>query len=260
MVNIKINKQGLTKRRACEITAEELQMSETAIKNHIRNYREYGVKGLYDRPRSGAPPIYDSDVIDATIADLEQKGRVTPRLLAAKVQELQGGERRMSVRHARRELGARRKSPKKAQHANVAAAKPHAVYRWRWIVLVVEPVVIYSYGGRATPIALPRQVGQPAASACRRRARPRCDGLVLCRIGGLSSPAGVMRDGDPTRPALFAADAPQSVRRRRGFHELFDPSGDPVPPVSPQQGVFPELCDDSYEIDQADLQYDAGSI
>ena len=56
MVNIKMNRDGPTKRRACEITAEELQMSETPIKNHVRNYREYGVKGLYDRPRSGAPP------------------------------------------------------------------------------------------------------------------------------------------------------------------------------------------------------------
>ena len=135
MVNIKMNKLGFTKRRACEVTAEELQMSESSIKNYILNYREYGVGGLYDRPKSGAPPIYDSDVIDAAIADLEQKGRVTPRLLAAKVQELQGGKRRMSVRHARRELRTRRMSPKKAQHANVAAAKPHAVYRWRLIVL-----------------------------------------------------------------------------------------------------------------------------
>ena len=135
MVNIKMNKLGFTKRRACEVTAEELQMSESSIENYILNYREYGVGGLYDRPKSGAPPIYDSDVIDAAIADLEQKGRVTPRLLAAKVQELQGGKRRMSVRHARRELRTRRMSPKKAQHANVAAAKPHAVYRWRLIVL-----------------------------------------------------------------------------------------------------------------------------
>ena len=55
MVNIKMNKQGLTKRKSCEITAEELQMSETSINNHIQNYKEYGVKGLYDRPRSGAP-------------------------------------------------------------------------------------------------------------------------------------------------------------------------------------------------------------
>ena len=76
---------------------------------------------------------------------------------------------------------------------------------------------------------------------------------VLCRIGGSGSPAGAVRDEDPARPALFAADAPPSVRRRRGFHELFDPSGDPVPPVPPQQGVFPELCNDAYEVDQADL-------
>ena len=71
MVNIKMNMLGFTKRRACEVTAEELQMSESSIKNYILNYREYGVGGLYDRPKSGAPPIYDSDVIDAAIADLE---------------------------------------------------------------------------------------------------------------------------------------------------------------------------------------------
>ena len=111
MVSIKMNKQGLTKRRACEVTAEELQMSETAIKNHIRSYRKYGVKGLYDRPRSGAPPIYDSDAVDAAIADLEREGgrRITASLLAARVQELQGGGPRMSARHARRELEARRR-------------------------------------------------------------------------------------------------------------------------------------------------------
>ena len=135
MVNIKMNKLGFTKRRACEVTAEELQMSESSIRNYIRNYREYGVRGLYDRPRSGAPPIYDPDMIDAAIAALEQKGRITPRLLAAEVQERQGDGRRMSVRHARRELRSRRMSPKKAQHANVAAAKPHAVYHWRCIAL-----------------------------------------------------------------------------------------------------------------------------
>ena len=110
MVSIKMNKLGFTKRRACEVTAEELQMSETAIKNHIRSYREYGVKGLYDRPRSGAPPIYDSDAVDAAIADLEREGgRITASLLAARVQELQGGGPRMSARHARRELEARRR-------------------------------------------------------------------------------------------------------------------------------------------------------
>ena len=134
MVNIKMNRDGPTKRRACEITAE-LQMSETSIKNHIRNYRECGVRGLYDRPRSGAPPIYDSGVIDAAIADLGQNGRVAPRLLAAKVQERQGGGQGMSVGHARREPRTRRKSPRKAQHANVAAAKPPAAHRWRWIAL-----------------------------------------------------------------------------------------------------------------------------
>ena len=47
MVNIKMNKLGFTKRRACEVTAEELQMSESSIKNYILNYREYGVGGLY---------------------------------------------------------------------------------------------------------------------------------------------------------------------------------------------------------------------
>ena len=75
---------------------------------------------------------------------------------------------------------------------------------------------------------------------------------VLCRIGGAGSPAGAIRDGDPTSPALFAEDASPSVRRRGRFYELFDPSGDPVPPVSPRQGVFPERCDEAYEIDPAD--------
>ena len=81
------------------------------------------------------PPICDSGVIDAAIADLGQNGRVAPRLLAAKVQERQGGEQGMSVRHARREPRTGRKSPKKAQHADVAAAKPPAAHRWRRIAL-----------------------------------------------------------------------------------------------------------------------------
>ena len=48
--------------------------------------------------------------------------------------------------------------------------------------LVVEPVVIYSDGGRAAPIALPRQARRPAASACRRRGRPRCDGPFCAEL------------------------------------------------------------------------------
>ena len=50
------------------------------------------------------------------------------------------------------------------------------------LTLVVEPVVIYSDGGRAAPIALPRQARRPAASACRRRGRPRCDGPFCAEL------------------------------------------------------------------------------
>lgn len=135
-VNIKIEVLGLTEKKAMEVTALELRMSVSTIKNYRRRYRDYGIPGLYDLPRSGAPPIYPPEKIDAAIDELQKKGRLTARRLAIRLQEMLGGPR-MSRRHARRVLAERRKSPKKAQHVNVAAAKPHQVYRWRWVFFPV---------------------------------------------------------------------------------------------------------------------------
>ena len=135
-VNIKIEVLKLTEEKAMEVTAMELDVSVSTIKNYRRRYRDYGISGLYDLPRSGAPPIYPPEKIDAAIDELQKKGRLTARRLAIRLQEMVGGPR-MSTRHARRVLAARRKSPKKAQHVNVAAAKPHQVYKWRWVFFPV---------------------------------------------------------------------------------------------------------------------------
>ena len=134
-VHTKINEQKVSKAEAVKITALELRMSVTSVKTHLRNYREYSVRGLYDLPRSGAPHIYEPKIVDAAIAELEREGPITPRRLAARVQKLQKSKVRMSRGHARRLLRDKRKSPKKAQHVNVAAAKPHKVYRWRTVFL-----------------------------------------------------------------------------------------------------------------------------
>lgn len=133
MVRFKMRKMDMSKAQACRFTAEELNMSESSVYNHLRSYGKHGVEGLRNLPKSGAPSIYPKEVVDAAIVELEQNGRLTPRLLAIKVQEKLPGVRRMSERHARRLLKDRRKSSKKAQHANVAAAKPHKVYYWRTI-------------------------------------------------------------------------------------------------------------------------------
>lgn len=139
-VRIKMEELGMSKTKACKSTALELQMSFASVRNHIQNYNKYGVKALRDRPRSGKPPVYFQEAIDKAIASLSKKGgRITPRLLVAKLQKIQKDAPRMSLRHARRVLRARGMSPKKAQHVNVAAAKPHAVYRWR---VVFFPIIL----------------------------------------------------------------------------------------------------------------------
>lgn len=134
-VHIKMNEQKINKTQAMKITALEQRVSMSSIKNYMRNYREYDIRGLYEQPRTGAPNVYDPKVVDAAIEELGQEGRITPHKLAKKVQEMLGDDEMMSKRHARRLLRDRKKSPKKAQHANVAAAKPHKVYRWRTLFL-----------------------------------------------------------------------------------------------------------------------------
>ena len=130
-----MNEQDIYQNEAIRVTALELRMSESSIKTYVRNYKEYDIKGLYDQPKSGAPHIYDPKIVDAAIAELEREGPVTPRRLAVRVKKLQKSDGMMSPGHARRLLRGRKKSPKKAQHVNVAAAKPSKVYRWRTIFL-----------------------------------------------------------------------------------------------------------------------------
>ena len=119
--------------------------------------------------------------------------------------------------------------------------------------LVVELLVIYARGARTAPIALPRRAARPAASAPRGGGSPATIGPLCSELAARIRRAGAMRDRDYARPAFFAAEAPPSVRRCHGFHELFDPSGDLVPIVAPRQDGLPELCGYVYDKDQADL-------
>lgn len=136
LVEIKIERLGISKTQACKITAEELQMSFSSVRNHIRKYNKHGIEGLRDLPRPGRPPIYPQKQVDKAIASLKKRGgRITPRLLVAGLQKIQKGGPRMSLGHARHVMKARRMSPKKAQHVNVAAAKPREVYRWRAVFI-----------------------------------------------------------------------------------------------------------------------------
>ena len=134
LVSIKMEHGNMNKTQACKLVALVLKMSVSSVRNQIRKYKKRGVEELFDLPRSGRPPVYFEDDVDKAIENIQKRGEhVTPRRLVTELQEMQKNGPAVSNRHARRLLRARNMSPKKAQHANVAAAKPHAVYRWRSI-------------------------------------------------------------------------------------------------------------------------------
>ena len=54
-VCIKMNEQKISKTQAMKITALEQRVSLSSIKNYMRNYREYDIRGLYEQPRTGHP-------------------------------------------------------------------------------------------------------------------------------------------------------------------------------------------------------------
>lgn len=78
LVEIKIERLGISKTQACKITAEELQMSFSSVRNHIRKYNKHGIEGLRDLPRPGRPPIYPQKQVDKAIASLKKRGAASP--------------------------------------------------------------------------------------------------------------------------------------------------------------------------------------
>ena len=128
---VKVEKLKMSRTKARKTTALETDTSRRTISDYINRYKENKVEGLRDLPRSGAPRTYPSEIVEQAIIELEKEGRLTARLLAVRVQKLLKSDRKMSRRHASHLLRMRGKSPKKAQHVNVAAAKPHQVYKWR---------------------------------------------------------------------------------------------------------------------------------
>ena len=85
---IKIEKLKMSRIKARETLVLEADVSRRTINNYINRYKENKVDGLRDLPRSGAPHTYPPEIVDRAITELEKEGRLTARLLAARVQKL----------------------------------------------------------------------------------------------------------------------------------------------------------------------------
>lgn len=139
-VQTKIKKLDFTKTKACEITADELQVSKTSVRNYIRSFEKNGIAGMYNKPIPGRRHIYDPKDVRRAYENLKKNGgRVTPRKLAIEVASIDGSGRIMSDRQARRVLHDLGTTPKKAEKVHVAAAKPHEVYYW---LSVTMPMIL----------------------------------------------------------------------------------------------------------------------
>lgn len=135
-VATKIKKLGIKKMMAYEVTAAELQMSKTWVRDQARNFRKRGIAGMYSKPIPGRRVTYSRKIIKKAIKNIRKDGgRLTPRKLANEVARLEKKGRRMSNRHARRILHKMGMTAKKAVKVNVAMAKPHEVYGWRRMTL-----------------------------------------------------------------------------------------------------------------------------
>lgn len=133
---IKMKRLEISENMAYKLTAEEMQMSPSSVRNHVKNYVEKGVAGLYDKPRPGRPHIYDRKIIKKAVENIKKGGgRVTPRKLTNEIARLDKSKQKMSDRQALRILHGMGLTPKKAESANVASAKPHEVYYWRRVTL-----------------------------------------------------------------------------------------------------------------------------
>ena len=133
-VRVKIKKSEMKKTKAYKMTAEELGVSTSSVRNYMKRFTLKGVDGLYDKGGQGRRHVYDRKLVKKAIKNIKKNGgRVTPRKLISEMYKL--SKLRMSKRQALRILHEEGLTGKKAEKAHVGSPEPHAIYYWRKVVL-----------------------------------------------------------------------------------------------------------------------------
>lgn len=125
---IKIKERDTIWEKTTEFTARDVEMTILQVKNYRQHYRDRRISGLYDRPRSAASSLFDRQ----NRRRVRRAGKGAPCRPPPPNQAGRDGGWPKNVEAAcPPRATARKKSSKKAQHVNVAAAKPRQVYKWR---------------------------------------------------------------------------------------------------------------------------------